>query len=55
MLSGELDVELTPQGTLAENVAAQAGIPAFLTSWLRNRSGRGKEVREFNGKCTSWN
>jgi 3-oxoacid CoA-transferase subunit A len=31
MLSGELDVELTPQGTLAEKcrAAAQAGIPAF--------------------------
>ena len=31
MLSGELEVELTPQGTLAEKCrAAQAGIPAFL-------------------------
>jgi 3-oxoacid CoA-transferase subunit A len=49
MLSGELDVELTPQGTLAENVAAQAGIPAFFTHWLRNRSSRGKKS-EFNGK-----
>jgi 3-oxoacid CoA-transferase subunit A len=38
MLSGELDVELTPQGTLAECRAAQAGIPAFFTPWLRNRS-----------------
>jgi len=40
MLSGELDVELTPQGTLAEKCrAAQAGIPAFFyTSWFRYRS-----------------
>jgi 3-oxoacid CoA-transferase subunit A len=36
MLSGELDVELIPQGTLAERCrAAQAGIPAF-SCWLWN-------------------
>ena len=42
MLSGELDVELTPQGTLAEKCrAAQAGIPAFYTP-----AGYGTEVAE---------
>jgi acyl CoA:acetate/3-ketoacid CoA transferase alpha subunit len=34
---GELDVELIPQGTLAERCrAAQAGIPAFFSCWLWN-------------------
>src|SRR5690606_31045419 len=42
MLSGELEVELTPQGTLAEKCrAAQAGIPAFFTP-----AGYGTEVAE---------
>jgi 3-oxoacid CoA-transferase subunit A len=52
MLSGELDVELTPQGTLAEKCrAAQAGIPAFFTpAGYGTEVAEGKEVREFSGK-----
>jgi 3-oxoacid CoA-transferase subunit A len=52
MLSGELDVELTPQGTLAEKCrAAQAGIPAFYTpAGYGTEVAEGKEAREFNGK-----
>ena len=52
MLSGELDVELTPQGSLAEKCrAAQAGIPAFFTpAGYGTEVAEGKEVREFNGK-----
>jgi 3-oxoacid CoA-transferase subunit A len=52
MLSGELEVELTPQGTLAEKCrAAQAGIPAFFTpAGYGTEVAEGKEVREFDGK-----
>lgn len=52
MLSGELDVELIPQGTLAERCrAAGAGIPAFFTpAGYGTEVAEGKEVREFNGK-----
>ena len=52
MLSGELDVELTPQGTLAEKCrSAQAGIPAFFTpAGYGTEVAQGKESREFNGK-----
>lgn len=52
MLSGELDVELTPQGTLAEKCrAASAGIPAFFTpAGYGTEVAEGKETREFNGK-----
>ena len=52
MLSGELDVELTPQGTLAEKCrAAQAGIPAFFSpAGYGTEIAEGKESREFNGK-----
>jgi len=52
MLSGELEVELTPQGTLAERCrAAQAGISAFFTpAGYGTEVAEGKEVREFNGK-----
>jgi 3-oxoacid CoA-transferase subunit A len=52
MLSGELDVELIPQGTLAERCrSAQAGIPAFYTpAGYGTEVAEGKEVREFNGK-----
>jgi 3-oxoacid CoA-transferase subunit A len=52
MLSGELDVELTPQGTLAEKCrAAQAGIPAFFTpAGFGTEVAEGKESREFDGK-----
>ena len=52
MLSGELEVELIPQGTLAERArAAQAGIPAFFTpAGFGTEIAEGKEVREFNGK-----
>ncbi len=52
MLSGELDVELIPQGTLAQRcLAAQSGIPAFFTpAGYGTEVGEGKESREFNGK-----
>jgi 3-oxoacid CoA-transferase subunit A len=52
MLSGELEVELIPQGTLAERCrAAQAGIPAFYTpAGYGTEVAVGKEEREFNGK-----
>jgi len=52
MLSGELEVILTPQGTLAEKCrAAQAGIPAFYTpAGYGTEVAQGKESREFNGK-----
>lgn len=52
MLSGELEVELTPQGTLAEKCrSAQAGFPAFYTpAGYGTEVAEGKETREFNGK-----
>lgn len=52
LLSGELEVELTPQGTLAEKMrAAGAGIPAFFTATgYGTPVGEGKEVREFHGR-----
>ena len=51
-LNGELEVELTPQGTLAEKMrAGGAGIPAFYTATgYGTPVGEGKEVREFNGR-----
>lgn len=52
MLSGELEVELIPQGTLAERCRATgAGIPAFYTpAGFGTEVAEGKETREFNGK-----
>ena len=52
LLSGELEVELIPQGTLAERVrAGGAGIPAFFTpAGVGSEVAEGKEVREFEGK-----
>lgn len=52
MLSGELEVELIPQGTLAERCrAAGAGIPAFFTpAGYGTEVAEGKEVRMFNDK-----
>jgi len=52
MLSGELEVELTPQGTLAEKCrAAQAGFPAFYTpAGFGTEVAEDKETREFDGK-----
>lgn len=52
LLAGELEVELTPQGTLAEKMrAGGAGIPAFFTATgYGTPVGDGKEEREFNGK-----
>ena len=52
MLSGELDVDLIPQGSLAERCrAGGAGIPAFFTpAGYGTEVARGKEVREFDGK-----
>ncbi|MBH2910883.1 CoA transferase subunit A [Serratia marcescens] len=51
-LSGELEVDLTPQGTLAEKIrAGGAGIPAFFTATGYGPPvAEGKEVREFNGR-----
>jgi 3-oxoacid CoA-transferase subunit A len=51
-LSGELDVELNPQGTLAERLrAGGAGIPAFYTPTAYGTSvAEGKETREFGGR-----
>jgi len=51
-LSGELEVELTPQGTLAATLrAGGAGIPAFFTATgVGTLIAEGKEEREFNGK-----
>ncbi|WP_374573748.1 CoA transferase subunit A [Acinetobacter sp.] len=51
-LNGELEVELTPQGTLAEKLrAGGAGIPAFFTqTGVGTLIAEGKEVREFDGK-----
>lgn len=52
MLSGELDVELIPQGTLAERCrAAQSGFPAIYTpAGYGTEVAEGKETREFDGK-----
>ena len=52
MLSGELEVDLIPQGSLAERCrAGGAGVPAFFTpAGYGTEVGEGKEVREFNGK-----
>lgn len=52
MLSGELEVELIPQGSLAERCrAGGAGIPAFFTpAGFGTEVAEGKEVRVFNGK-----
>jgi 3-oxoacid CoA-transferase A subunit len=52
VLSGELQVELTPQGTLAEKLrAGGSGIPAFFTpTGVGTLVAEGKEVREFDGK-----
>ena len=52
LLSGELDVELLPQGTLAERIrAGGAGIPAFFTpAGVGTEVAEGKEIREIDGK-----
>ncbi|TAD98778.1 MAG: CoA transferase subunit A [Bacteroidetes bacterium] len=52
LLSGELEVELLPQGTLAERIrAGGAGIPAFFTpAGYGTEVAEGKESREFHGK-----
>jgi 3-oxoacid CoA-transferase A subunit len=52
LLSGELEVELIPQGTLAERVrAGGAGIPAFFTpAGVGTEVAEGKETRVFEGK-----
>lgn len=51
-LKGEIDLELNPQGTLAERIrSAGAGIPAFFTpTGYGTLAAEGKEVREFNGR-----
>jgi 3-oxoacid CoA-transferase subunit A len=51
-LSGELEVELVPQGTLAERIrAGGAGIPGFFTpTGVGTPIAEGKEHREFNGR-----
>ena len=52
MLSGELEVDLIPQGTLAERCrAGGSGIPAFFTpAGFGTEVAEGKEIREYNGK-----
>lgn len=52
MLSGEMEVELVPQGTLAQRCeSARSGIPAFYTpAGYGTEVAEGKETREFNGK-----
>lgn len=52
LLSGELEVELIPQGTLAERIrAGGAGIPAFYTpAGFGTEVAAGKEIRSFDGK-----
>jgi len=52
-LSGELEVELVPQGTLAERLrAAGAGIPAFYTpTGVGTQVAQGKETRDFDGRA----
>jgi 3-oxoacid CoA-transferase subunit A len=52
LLDGELEVDLTPQGTLAEKMrAGGAGIPAFYTATgYGTPVAEGKETREFNGR-----
>ncbi|WP_077618468.1 CoA transferase subunit A [Bacillus sinesaloumensis] len=52
VLSGELEVELVPQGSLAEKIrAGGAGIPAFYTpAGVGTPIAEGRETREFNGK-----
>ena len=52
LLSGELEVELNPQGTLAERIrAGGAGIPAFFVpAGYGTEVAEGKETREYNGK-----
>lgn len=52
LLNGELEVELTPQGTLAEKMrAGGAGIPAFYTATgYGTPVGEGKEVKKFNDR-----
>ncbi len=52
LLDGRLEVELTPQGTLAEKMrAAGAGIPAFYTATgYGTEVGEGKEVKEYDGR-----
>lgn len=52
LLSGELEVDLIPQGSLAERCrAGGAGIPAFYTpAGYGTEVGEGKETREYNGK-----
>lgn len=52
LLAGELEVELIPQGTLAERIrAGGAGIPAFFTpTGVGTQVAEGKEIREFEGR-----
>ena len=52
VISGELAVELIPQGTLAERIrAGGAGIPAFYTpAGVGTKVAEGKEIRTFNGR-----
>ena len=52
LLAGEIEVELTPQGTMSERIrAGGAGIPAFFTpTGVGTKVAEGKEVREFDGR-----
>ncbi len=52
LLAGQIEVELTPQGTMSERIrAGGAGIPAFFTpTGVGTKVAEGKEVREFEGR-----
>lgn len=52
LLAGQIEVELTPQGTMSERIrAGGAGIPAFFTpTGVGTTVAEGKEVREFDGR-----
>lgn len=52
LLAGQIEVELTPQGTMSERIrAGGAGIPAFFTATgVGTQVAEGKEVREFDGR-----
>lgn len=52
LLAGEIEVELTPQGTMSERIrAGGAGIPAFFTpTGVGTLVAEGKEIREFDGR-----
>jgi acyl CoA:acetate/3-ketoacid CoA transferase alpha subunit len=55
MLSGELDVELTPQGTLAEKSRCTSRNTCFHPAGYGTEVAEGKKYANSTVKCTSWN